>query len=111
MKECEILKNESDLVWSNPDLTSQEKYFRTIELQEDFIERIKKRNLTKGSIYYIINNLSTKIQRKMLFTLYQTNPQEVKSILIQKRSKIEMVQKNSSGDIILYQKRFKKLQF
>lgn len=111
MKECEILKNESDLVWSNPDLTSQEKYFRTIELQEEFIERIKKSNLTKGSIYYIINNLSTKIQRKMLFTLYQTNPQEVKSILIQKRSKIEMIQKNSSGNIILYQKRFKKLQF
>ena len=110
IKECEILKNKSDLVWSNPTLSSQEKYFTTLELQDDFIKKIKNKKLTKEVICFILKNLSTKIQRKMLFTLYQTNPQQVEDLLMDKKKKIEIIKRDDDGDIILYQKKFKKIQ-
>lgn len=111
LKEFEIYKNQCDLLWSEANTSKQEKYFKSIEMQKAFIENISKRNLSETCVACIIMKCQSSIQRKMLFVLYQTSREALTELMKSLTESKEIIQPCENGDILIYGKPYKKLQF
>jgi hypothetical protein len=102
---CEIYRNQSALLWSNDVLTKQEKYFDSIKLKEDFIKELSNIEISTDTIRKIIEQSDTKLQRKILVSLFVAHKDKVVELLkssSENISTLKRVRHDEDGKNLLY---------
>ena len=115
IKKCEIYRNENALIWLNEVATKQEKYFESLELKDSFIKELSNIDITPETIRKIIEDVDTKLQRKILVALFTAHKDKVVDLLSSGMETVSTLKKLKPCDdyedvIYLYQKPYKNLQ-
>jgi len=112
---CEIYRNQSALLWSNDVLTKQEKYFESIQLKENFIKELSNIEISIDTIRKVIDQSDTKLQRKMLVSLFIAHKDKVIELLKSSSENISTLKRvrhdNEVENVMyIYAKRYENLQ-
>ena len=115
------LKNKQTIIWSDNNINNSNKYLLSKNEYLQTLEEIKKINVDDSVIYLILlrigksyddnsrNNNYKYIGKKILNILYDCDKNMfLKKLKIKQNSNYNLIE-NDDGDIILYQKKFKKV--
>lgn len=110
MQMAEKLREQTCAIWLDESMTKQERYLNALAVKEAYLENLSKFKLNYKTIRYILNECGGKNQRRLASTLFVTHREAFMLLLERSVEPIACIQRDKTGSIEIYGKRFSLVQ-